>query len=491
MISAGQRSYELKIFQGVGMKSVLLLVMISALLVACETKKAENDKDVFSPADMDDTGDDAMENDDENSSDADADVNDDVIIDEESSDEAASGPDLDLPEGPTNFTASTGTYHNRIKLNWDSLEEGKRVYILRSESVDGIYEDNNIWTESDSYIDEEIVAEKRYYYKVYWQNKTLVQDRSALTAAEEGYSKLDKRSYASKAVWETANSSVPFSNEITDIAFSMGQMLYVADTGQNLISVFSPEGEFVEDLTVTRPRYLNYVKGHTMFSTGDEVRPLAYFPDYSGFWLKMGENPPLSPQGLASPPSIISGPLNDRVVAISDEDCSCIKEYYIRIDEQMYENDILVYARKYGSQGSGETQLSGPKGLTLLTYTVDWNFALFNLYVADSDNNRIQVFIVSLGQHLFSFGSFGSAEGQFNRPLDVEIDRDGYVFVADSGNNRIQKFTTTGDFVMSFGEEGSGAGQLKNPTGIAVDDVGNVYVADSGNARIQVFAPVE
>ncbi len=475
------------------MKWGLLLVMLSVLLVSCETKKTETDKDMVTVDDTDKIVDDVTENDDDAFSEIDADepITDDSITDELLSDDATTGPDSDLPEGPANFTASAGTYHNRIKLTWDPLGDDKRVYILRAESVDGIFEDNNIWTESDSYIDEEIVAEKRYYYKAYWQNKTLAKDRSALTAAAEGYSNLDKRSYASQAVWEMANSTVSFSNEITDIAFSKGQMLYVADTGQNLISVFSPEGEFVEDLTVTRPHYLNYVKGHTMFSTGDEVRPLAYFPDYSGFWLKMGENPPLSPQGLASPPSIISGPLNDRVVAISDENCGCIKEYYIRIDEEMYENDILVYARKYGSQGSGETQLSGPKGLTLLTNTVDWNFALFNLYVADSDNNRIQVFIVSLGQHLFSFGSFGSAEGQFNRPLDVEIDRDGYVFVADSGNNRVQKFTTTGDFVMSFGEEGNGEGQLKNPTGIAVDEAGNVYVADSGNARIQVFAPVE
>jgi hypothetical protein len=59
--------------------------------------------------------------------------------------------------------------------------------------------------------------------------------------------------------------------------------------------------------------------------------------------------------------------------------------------------------------------------------------------------------------------------------------------VADSGNNRIQKFDASGGFIAKWGSLGSGDGQFSNPQGMAIDAQGNVYVADSGNNRIQKF----
>ena len=60
--------------------------------------------------------------------------------------------------------------------------------------------------------------------------------------------------------------------------------------------------------------------------------------------------------------------------------------------------------------------------------------------------------------------------------------------MADSGNNRIQKFDRDGKYFTQWGSRGNGNGQFNNPSGIAVDSLGNVYVADSGNNRIQKFA---
>jgi len=65
-----------------------------------------------------------------------------------------------------------------------------------------------------------------------------------------------------------------------------------------------------------------------------------------------------------------------------------------------------------------------------------------------------------------------------------------FLKVADSDNNRVQKFTPEGKFVTEWGEFGDGPGQLNVPLGIAVDASGNVYVSDSHNHRIQKFAPV-
>ena len=53
------------------------------------------------------------------------------------------------------------------------------------------------------------------------------------------------------------------------------------------------------------------------------------------------------------------------------------------------------------------------------------------------------------------------------------------VYVADSSNNRIQKFDSNGNFITKWGTEGTGDGQFSNPDGIAVDSSGNVYVADT------------
>ena len=63
----------------------------------------------------------------------------------------------------------------------------------------------------------------------------------------------------------------------------------------------------------------------------------------------------------------------------------------------------------------------------------------------------------------------------------------GEIYVTDWRNDRIQKFTPSGDFVLEWGEAGSGPGQFNRPAGIAVDRDGDVYVADWHNDRVQVF----
>jgi hypothetical protein len=93
-------------------------------------------------------------------------------------------------------------------------------------------------------------------------------------------------------------------------------------------------------------------------------------------------------------------------------------------------------------------------------------------------------------QYLFvtKWGSKGSGDGQFGNPSGISIDSSDNVYVADSGNNRIQKFDSNGKFITKWGSTGSGDGQFSTLADIAVDSSGNVYVTDSGNNRIQVFA---
>jgi len=89
---------------------------------------------------------------------------------------------------------------------------------------------------------------------------------------------------------------------------------------------------------------------------------------------------------------------------------------------------------------------------------------------------------------LLTWGSSGSGDGQFANPADVATDGSGNVYVADTNNNRIQKFDASGTFLTTWGNFGSGNGQFSSPPGVATNGSGNVYVADTNNDRIQKFA---
>src|SRR5262249_29874457 len=86
---------------------------------------------------------------------------------------------------------------------------------------------------------------------------------------------------------------------------------------------------------------------------------------------------------------------------------------------------------------------------------------------------------------LTKWGSMGSGDGQFANPRGVATDAAGNVYVADAGNDRIEKFTPGGAFLTKWGSSGSGDGQFSDPIGVAADAAGNVYVADPNNNRIE------
>jgi sugar lactone lactonase YvrE len=85
------------------------------------------------------------------------------------------------------------------------------------------------------------------------------------------------------------------------------------------------------------------------------------------------------------------------------------------------------------------------------------------------------------------WGNFGNIDdGQFFHLESISVDNEGNVYVTDSGNARIQKFTSDGQFLESWGVSGAGNGEFRNPVGIATYE-NNVYVVDKELNRIQVF----
>jgi tripartite motif-containing protein 71 len=138
----------------------------------------------------------------------------------------------------------------------------------------------------------------------------------------------------------------------------------------------------------------------------------------------------------------------------------------------------VCFVTKWGTQGAGPGQFKWPNGIGLDSSG--------NVYVADTFNHRIQKF-TSTGAFIRTWGTVGSGNGQFVYPTDVAVDSSGNVFAVDEGNNRVQKFTSTGAFIRTWGTGGTGPSQFNYPQNVAIDAAGNVFVADSLNSRVQEF----
>jgi sugar lactone lactonase YvrE len=148
---------------------------------------------------------------------------------------------------------------------------------------------------------------------------------------------------------------------------------------------------------------------------------------------------------------------------------------------------------KFNTNGSTVCTLSG-LGVNPTGFDVD---SAGNIFVAITSSNQIWKFIPTNSSYIadasFGLGGFigdaggsaGANTNQFNAPFDVAVSPDGgTISISDSGNNRIQQFDTSGNYLDSFGTNGTDAGQFNMPKGLAYDSVGMLYIIDSENSRI-------
>ena len=139
-----------------------------------------------------------------------------------------------------------------------------------------------------------------------------------------------------------------------------------------------------------------------------------------------------------------------------------------------------------GELGGGSLEFKEPMGIDIHPITK-------HVFITDYSNHRIQVLNQDL-KFVTCYGYYGSDDGQFKNPWDVSFDSDGDVYIADSGNHRIQVFKYYPDkhkklvFLRKFGGEGKGEGQLSWPSSICIDKIENrVYVTEDNNHRVSVF----
>jgi predicted membrane-bound mannosyltransferase/DNA-binding beta-propeller fold protein YncE len=145
----------------------------------------------------------------------------------------------------------------------------------------------------------------------------------------------------------------------------------------------------------------------------------------------------------------------------------------------------------YWGSFSGADAPQAPTG----TFNEPWGVAVGpdgSVYVADTWNFRIQKFSPD-GTFLTAWGSFTSLDPgyQLYGPRAIAVDSAGRVFVADTGNKRIVAYDSDGNYLQDFGGLGYEPGQFDEPVGLAFGPDGRLYVADAWNRRIQVFEEIE
>jgi tripartite motif-containing protein 71 len=254
---------------------------------------------------------------------------------------------------------------------------------------------------------------------------------------------------------------------------------YVADTANDRVQVFDSSGAYLRTIGVSAhapgvfvaPRGLAVDPSGRLLVVDTDGNRIESFAQGGGALLGVWSSAGGVKPGFAEPGGIAIDPRGSVYVADTGN---------ARVARLWGEGTYL--SELGGPADLGGAGLSGAGSAAVSAATGD-------LYVADSGHNRVLSYSPT-GSLLARVGagggdgSSGSAPGAFNHPGAVAVAPSGYVFVADTGNNRVVKLRPDGSFVGQFGVIGSGDGRLHSPTGVAVDAAGRVYDL---NNRVEVF----
>ena len=141
---------------------------------------------------------------------------------------------------------------------------------------------------------------------------------------------------------------------------------------------------------------------------------------------------------------------------------------------QVFDLD-LNFVLSIGSRGKGRGEFNKPQDAKFDTAG--------NMYVAEYENGRVQVLDTS-GQLIRAFGQEG--KGKLRGPSGLHI-VDKYVYVSDWGGDCIVVYETSGQFVTSFGRFGQNEGEFHSPYCITSYTDGFIYVCEFSNRRVQIF----
>ena len=180
---------------------------------------------------------------------------------------------------------------------------------------------------------------------------------------------------------------------------------------------------------------------------------------------------------------ISGGLVTPNGLAVDDEN----RQLYVAdtdLDQVLvYDLDSLKLKRKIGTAGKNH-ELTDPGNFAWPTgVAVDDDG---NLYVADTLNDRIEIFDPD-GKFISAFGRNCDGPGCFQRPKGVAVDSDGHIWVVDTMMSRVQAFAPDGQLLISFGAYGKFPGQFGSLASIMIDKNNRIFTSEMQPGRIQIF----
>jgi sugar lactone lactonase YvrE len=321
------------------------------------------------------------------------------------------------------------------------------------------------------------------YSNIVWPNPpAIARIRYQAFYAAEKISKVNAENNTKKAKWMDRLAGTQPATENTRVLFQLAQPygvavdsknnLYVADQKVGAIFIFNTETRDVELIKNRTHAHFVRIIGLAM---DDNDRLFVSDPGLHHVLVFNAAHKAedVITEGLVSPGGLAIDREN-RQLYVAD----------IELDQVLvYDADSFKLKRKIGTTGHNH-ELTSPGDFSKPTgLAVD---AEGNLYVADTMNNRIEIFDAD-GKFISTFGKAGDGPGYFARPKGVAIDGDGHIWVADGQQDRVQVFDRETRLLISFGGHGLLPGQFQDLVGIAIDKNNRVFTSEIFPGRVQQF----
>ncbi len=245
--------------------------------------------------------------------------------------------------------------------------------------------------------------------------------------------------------------------------------VFVADTKNNLVGIFTPEGvpvfAFGSDELREPGRVAVDASGRIYLLDNDrgKIKVFSHRGQYLG---------PLQLPGVGEKPvfGALAFDADGNLYVGENESCR-----------------VLVFAPDHkprlrlGECGTGSGQFQSITGIA-----VDKD----RIVVTDAQVLSVQVFD-RRGDFVRGWGAHDMGIQNFSLPQSVALDSQGRIVVIDTLRHEIKFFDGEGHFLDRFGGLGNRVGQVAFPAGVATDGSGRVFVVEKGNSRVQVFAETE
>lgn len=256
-----------------------------------------------------------------------------------------------------------------------------------------------------------------------------------------------------------------FSSTVTNfpyqIAIDSGGYVYVADTGANAIRKYDSSGNFILSFgsAFSGPTGVGVASNGNIIMANFQQDKIETYSNTGTLLSTFGSS--------GSGNNQFSGPY---AIAVDSAGNIFVCDSFNNRVQKF--NSSMTYQSTITGSGSA---FSSPESVA-----IDGSD---NLYVLDSGNNRVQVF-TSSGTFVRNVTGNG---GAWNFPEGMTVDTFGNLFVADSANDRVQVFNSSGTFQQTFGSSGTALGQFQYATGMAMTSNGVLYISDENRIQKAIF----